>query len=160
MLRDSDSGVQAQALLTLSKQGWKTENGWNLESHNFCFMPGERGARHCHQIVRKLSHPVKDATVPAFATRETPKVKFSLNDIEHVCSQFFYCEINNDLTDMKVQLAALQALGDLGPLAASTSTDVLGVLQGNQDIETETKREQHQQWLTWTCSHIFLATVL
>lgn len=73
MLRDSDSGVQAQALLTLSKQG-------------------ERGARHCHQIVRKLSHPVKD-----------------------------------------VQLAALQALGDLGPLAASTSADVLGVLQGNQD---------------------------
>ena len=26
MLRDSDAGVQAQALLTLSKQGWKTEN--------------------------------------------------------------------------------------------------------------------------------------
>ena len=42
--------------------------------------------------------------------------------------------------DMKVQLAALQALGDLGPLAASTSLDVLGVLQGNQDFETDTKR--------------------
>ena len=53
-------------------------------------------------------------------------------------------EINDDLMDTKVQLAALQALGDLGPLAASTSADVLGVLQGNQDIETDMTCSQHQ----------------
>lgn len=79
LLRDSDAGVQAQALLTLSKQG-------------------QRGANHCHQIVKKISHPARE-----------------------------------------VQLAALQALGDLGPLAASDATtkDVLSVVVGHKDPAME-----------------------
>jgi len=79
LLRDSDAGVQAQALLTLGKQG-------------------QRGANHCHQIVKKISHPARE-----------------------------------------VQLAALQALGDLGPLAASDATtkDVLSVVVGHKDPAVE-----------------------
>ena len=43
---------------------------------------------------------------------------------------------HDNLIDMKVQLAALQALGDLGPIAASTATDVLGIMQGSKDFKT------------------------
>ncbi|CAK9051669.1 unnamed protein product [Durusdinium trenchii] len=46
MLRDPDSSVQAQALLTLSKQG-------------------DRGARHSNEIARKLSHPARAVKLAA-----------------------------------------------------------------------------------------------
>ena len=63
---------------------------------------------------------------------------------------------------MKVQLAALQALGDLGPLAASTSADVLGVLQGNQDIETQQRNAKKTSAMIDLnmFAYIFLAMVL
>eukprot|EP00434_Breviolum_minutum_P045288 symbB.v1.2.040571.t1/scaffold7342.1/size14328/2 len=97
LLRDSDAGVQAQALLTLSKQGWKALVLYIL-SNAESMMPGQRGANHCHQIVKKISHPARE-----------------------------------------VQLAALQALGDLGPLAASDATtkDVLSVVVGHKDPAME-----------------------
>ena len=67
LLRDSDAGVQAQALLTLSKQGWKALVLYIL-SNAESMMPGQRGANHCHQIVKKISHPAREAARPKHLT--------------------------------------------------------------------------------------------
>ena len=71
LLRDSDAGVQAQAVLTLSKQGWnavlKALVSYIL-SNAESMMPGQRGANHCHQIVKKISHPAREAARPKHLT--------------------------------------------------------------------------------------------
>ena len=76
--------------------------------------------------MKKISHPAREAAGPKHLT--LCKIQYSKLTFEFMFVAWAWQSI------AKVQLAALQALGDLGPLASdATSKDVLSVVVGHKD---------------------------